>query len=808
MAWTFLGHRGSATSKGAFIGSLSVNPTATIPVGAILVVRVSTDNFQGEAGIDPTHFSVTDSKGNVYTKIQEFTRSPGGANQDGVTGSLWAGEIATALTTADTVTINFLFIASWTSVIALEEFSVASGNTFAVVGSTSTRGTGTTPSATLSGLAAGFSYLFLGHIAIEGPNGDAFTQDADYLNNTSVGTTGGAALSNVASRFGRRIATLTTDTYNPTLGTSRDWVENYAALREVIRVAQTALQPWEGLKRLARVMEEPLESLGYVAGRGISELGSDDFNRADSNVLGRLWVESESAADIISISGNKVRLNSPVTGGGFAIWDAVGFASAQFAEMKTPNTAWTGSGSVAVRIQPGSTPTAFNGYLLFLFSISFPNIYVIELLLAENADLTDPATLGITTLGSGGFTDGVAGMKVRLEAYPGYFAVIANGIEKFRVADSTHAGGKPGVYVWAGAALADLYDDWNGGNLEAPQFWEALVSTGAISQTAQVPWDARGYLAVLRAAPWEALAAATRQASVPWEALQVLTATRQAVWESLAGLTQAVAVPWTILGFLARLATVPWESVLAISRDGDGMIEALATAMTQQQIPWESLAGRSRVAVVPWEALQAISAQAAPVWTALAAQAATASVSWEALSGFVVVTQDALIAWEAKGSVARVTIVPVEAGAAISRAAGLSWEALAAQAATVMAIFEVLAGRVASNQVPVESLGFLAALRAVAWESLRTLTQSGVLDLEALRTITRSSPVLWEAIGQVLRLALVNYEAVGAGPRGATAIFRPFPHEPGIPSAPGRVMRPAPREITTPGADRIIKPQP
>ena len=228
MAWTFIAHRGTANNKVSGT-TVSVSPTVAIPVAAVVIVRATSDNLSNLAG-DQLNHTVTDSVGNLWTKIREENFPAGAAL--GVTSSLWISQLHVALPTSSSVTLTISSVVD-AKVISLVEFALDQGSGPEIVATAGTTGTSTTPSVTLSNLVRD-QYLYLGAVGIEGPNGDAFTQDVDYLDNASDGTTGGNALTNVAHRIGRRIPATTTveDTYNPTLGTSRDWVAILAAIRE------------------------------------------------------------------------------------------------------------------------------------------------------------------------------------------------------------------------------------------------------------------------------------------------------------------------------------------------------------------------------------------------------------------------------------------------------------------------------------------------------------------------------------------------------------------------------------------------
>ena len=212
--------------------SVSINPLATIAAGKILLVRVAADD---PASPSTSEHSVSDSQGNIYTKIREQqNRAITSTAGDGVIASMFVAKLDRALTTSDTVTVSFALAVSGKA-ISLDEFYVASGNTVEIVNVT---GANRLPdcnmnSVTLSGLTSQ-DYLFLGMIGVQGDTGDAFNEDADYASLARIGTTGGAATSNITNNTAVHIATLTGDTYDPTLpGTCRYSAWILAAIKEV-----------------------------------------------------------------------------------------------------------------------------------------------------------------------------------------------------------------------------------------------------------------------------------------------------------------------------------------------------------------------------------------------------------------------------------------------------------------------------------------------------------------------------------------------------------------------------------------------
>jgi hypothetical protein len=216
MAFSYGGQRASATTKTTGT-TLDATPTQTIGVGALLVVLVASDNQSTTAGAT-TAMSVSDAQGNAYTRRAEYTQTAG-ASADGVTVGIFTSVLGTALTTSDYVRLTSNNVPS--RQIVVHEFATSGldGVTSAGVD----RGAGTAPTAALSGLTSR-PYLLIGAVGVENKANITFTQDTDYsdLGAAWVGQTDGGAASCTAVRGGYRTATLTADTYAPTIATS-DW---------------------------------------------------------------------------------------------------------------------------------------------------------------------------------------------------------------------------------------------------------------------------------------------------------------------------------------------------------------------------------------------------------------------------------------------------------------------------------------------------------------------------------------------------------------------------------------------------------
>ena len=80
MSWTHQANRGTANSKTAS-ATISVDVSAAISAGQIVIVTVATDN-QSTTGGNTTVLSVADDQSNTYTRLVEYTQT-GGSVGDG-----------------------------------------------------------------------------------------------------------------------------------------------------------------------------------------------------------------------------------------------------------------------------------------------------------------------------------------------------------------------------------------------------------------------------------------------------------------------------------------------------------------------------------------------------------------------------------------------------------------------------------------------------------------------------------------------------------------------------------------------------
>lgn len=91
-------------------------------------------------------------------------------------------------------------------------------------------GTATTNPSITTGTLAQAAEAVMAWVVVNGGDGDGFTPDGDFTELTGVSS---ATASGAVIHLAYQITAATTAlTYNPTLGTARDWATNYAAFKE------------------------------------------------------------------------------------------------------------------------------------------------------------------------------------------------------------------------------------------------------------------------------------------------------------------------------------------------------------------------------------------------------------------------------------------------------------------------------------------------------------------------------------------------------------------------------------------------
>lgn len=224
MAFTHVSGFTGNNNKVAGSSWASTLASGTGTTGVIHIISLTTDNITTTDGNTNDHQSLTDSNGNIWRKIREFTNGQGSAAA-GITVSFWWSKLTSVVGT-----LTWQFSGSITAKAYSDEaFSVGTGKIIVLVGATDLATDGASPaSMTISGLA-NKEHLWLRVTGTE--SSTATGPGANYTVTASDLTSGGGAATNVANTLEYRIFTGTSDT--AAVGTnSADHASIYIALDE------------------------------------------------------------------------------------------------------------------------------------------------------------------------------------------------------------------------------------------------------------------------------------------------------------------------------------------------------------------------------------------------------------------------------------------------------------------------------------------------------------------------------------------------------------------------------------------------
>jgi hypothetical protein len=221
---------GTAQNKTSSLSLVITVANGPLPVGSLAVVTLAR-NFISGSVTD----TCVDSQGNTWIR---GVASQGGSNAAVVFASL----LTAGLQTGDTVTITF---PGSTDSKAAALFGFAGSDTTAVspvADQKTANGTTTVVSVPANSPATVVAdKLLVTVVAVDGPIGDGYTEDPALAGGdmwhtlTRVGTSGGAASSNIVMNAAYRILTSAAAMiYAPTLGTDRQWTGVYGSYRPAV----------------------------------------------------------------------------------------------------------------------------------------------------------------------------------------------------------------------------------------------------------------------------------------------------------------------------------------------------------------------------------------------------------------------------------------------------------------------------------------------------------------------------------------------------------------------------------------------
>ena len=225
MAAAFVKNIGSGSVDNGTVVTITV-PAGGAAAGNVLIVRA------GRPDTAASITSIADTQSNTYADVQT-------TGTTGNSAMLWRSLLGTALVSGDTITITFSGGMGQRAAV-VDEFS---GLTTTEDGKTGAQGTSTTPSAAIT--PANAADVVATCLYVEAGSGDSFTEDADSDGGDSWhGLTTVTQSTNIVRGAYKITTSATTQTYDPTLGTSRAWTDIIVALQESGGAPAAASRPF------------------------------------------------------------------------------------------------------------------------------------------------------------------------------------------------------------------------------------------------------------------------------------------------------------------------------------------------------------------------------------------------------------------------------------------------------------------------------------------------------------------------------------------------------------------------------------
>lgn len=218
---------GTAAEGASTDSAMTLTTAATLEAGNVGVLAIASDNA-GASGNTNHHTSVTDSGSNTYTKIYEYTYSPGSTAADGVTVSIWVVRPASNLASGATVTMNQ---SANTAEKCASFYEFTSGAALQQAGTQQTSGANEShpASLTVSGLTSK-EYLFFRVVGKEVNTTTVLTPSTSFTAIDGTRSRNNSAAITIRGEF--RILTGTSATSSPTMNVVCDTASIFVALEE------------------------------------------------------------------------------------------------------------------------------------------------------------------------------------------------------------------------------------------------------------------------------------------------------------------------------------------------------------------------------------------------------------------------------------------------------------------------------------------------------------------------------------------------------------------------------------------------
>lgn len=321
-----LGTGAHSTNASSYTFNTATNALAAGEYGILVNV---TDNTSTTDGNNNEHTSVSGGTGN-WTKLGEYTNSPGGVAADGVTTSVWLFEATGTVSTGTTITLGYTSNRV-DKTCSFWKFTVGAGNELAIstgftnpVSSEVTAAAGF-GSSSFSGLTSR-EYLFVRGLGKEANSTTQITPSSGFTAITAQRSRNNVSAVLVRGEFD--ILTGTGATSNPTLAVTGDTAGLFVALQENLGAITGTLAATE-------VGNDAFASTGTVLVKGslaVTETGTDTFASTGKVIVKGSLAVSETGTDVFAATGT---VSSGVSG--------------SMAAIETGTDTFTSVGSVTVQ---------------------------------------------------------------------------------------------------------------------------------------------------------------------------------------------------------------------------------------------------------------------------------------------------------------------------------------------------------------------------------------------------------------------------------------------------------------------------
>lgn len=236
----------SASFSEASVSAYAFSPDANITASSTnaIIILVAMNNIDTVDGQGSTAAKITDTKGNYWRKIGEYTNTVGGVAADGATISAWLAILSVDLLTSDTITISFTTLVTAKAVSALK-FNATNPNNLRLVPSslqTLSNDNSDAGSMSISGLTSK-EYFFVRAIASETDTATVSSNTSSWSAGLALSSgTGGAKQGHMCLNSEYLVSTATGATSDPTMtDVTSDRASLLFAIEEFISTGWTVI---------------------------------------------------------------------------------------------------------------------------------------------------------------------------------------------------------------------------------------------------------------------------------------------------------------------------------------------------------------------------------------------------------------------------------------------------------------------------------------------------------------------------------------------------------------------------------------